>query len=743
MGYNSLRDKIQQTLTGRTSGTQVTPDSHQAMAEDVLNYIQEVENISLSGLEGIAYTDTTPVQPDEANCAYISAVPSNTTYTYKNFADENGDAVSITATTDPLFVILFWNKKYWSYLATTSAPHLHVSAELTDSNDEVPSSKAVNDALQGKQNTLTAGKGISINGNTISCTVSGGSGGGSVTVDSTISSTSTNPVQNKVIYSALAGKQDKLTAGTGISINGDTISCTVSGGGKFATGENVKEVSIFDSFSDLNSKTAAQKENMLPNGVIAETLPHCEDTQGDTDLSITDEDGNMLVLFSKGHIKTKNFDSSKINPITPTSSDLFLNVKDYGAVGNGTTDDTEALENAMADAFAKSKSLYFPSGTYKIRRSLTLRSNMEIFGHKSAVIKKKAASTTTLTQAASAGATTIYVASVDGFEVGDQFCISSEARTYPAARHCSLGIVTKINTTNNSITFVSCYDSIKHGTIKNHAVGCYVTNSFAIFRSWGMFYDANNVEIHDLTLDGNRQNGEFGDWMNGCVHIDATTGAVDGITYKYPASNLTLRDLVIKNSPFDGVSDQGDGGLTIENCRIDNPYMHGVHFGTNYSGAKCVANEITGTANGAAFFWCQNAQNIEISTNIIKNCYKGCSDYEYGTPAQNSIITNNIFINITNYVFDFSNTGSTFKDKLIICNNMIEDVNYIIANLANKTKVSFCENIITNFVTVPTYLFATGGANNLYFIGNIAIGANEIFSNSSITKLVEVGNSWN
>lgn len=447
--------------------------------------------------------------------------------------------------------------------------------------------------------------------------------------------------------------------------------------------------------------------------------------------------------FATGHIKTKNFDSSKINPITPTSSDLFLNVKDYGAVGNGTTDDTEALENAMADAFAKSKSLYFPSGTYKIRRSLTLRSNMEIFGHKSAVIKKKAASTTTLTQAASAGATTIYVASVDGFEVGDQFCISSEASTYPAARHCSLGIVTKINTTNNSITFVSCYDSIKHGTIKNHVVGCYVTNSFAIFRSWGMFYDANNVEIHDLTLDGNRQNGEFGDWMNGCVHIDATTGAADGITYKYPASNLTLRDLVIKNSPFDGVSDQGDGGLTMENCRIDNPYMHGVHFGTNYSGAKCVANEITGTANGAAFFWCQNVQNIEISTNIIKNCYKGCSDYEYSTPAQNSIITNNIFINITNYVFDFSHTGSTFKDKLIICNNMIEDVNYIIANLANKTKVSFCENIITNFVAVPTYLFATGGANNLYFIGNIAIGANEIFSNSSITKLVEVGNSWN
>jgi len=67
------------------------------------------------------------------------------------------------------------------------------------------------------------------------------------TIDSTLSSTSTNPIQNKVVYNALAGKQDKLTAGTGISISGNTISCTVSGGGgEFATGEKVSEVSITD-----------------------------------------------------------------------------------------------------------------------------------------------------------------------------------------------------------------------------------------------------------------------------------------------------------------------------------------------------------------------------------------------------------------------------------------------------------------------------------------------------------------
>ena len=44
------------------------------------------------------------------------------------------------------------------------------------------------------------------------------------TIDSALSSTSTNAVQNKVIYTALSGKQDKLTAGSNITISGTTIS---------------------------------------------------------------------------------------------------------------------------------------------------------------------------------------------------------------------------------------------------------------------------------------------------------------------------------------------------------------------------------------------------------------------------------------------------------------------------------------------------------------------------------------
>ena len=50
------------------------------------------------------------------------------------------------------------------------------------------------------------------------------SGGGGITVDDQLSTTSTNPVQNRVITNALSDKQATLTAGTGISISNNTIS---------------------------------------------------------------------------------------------------------------------------------------------------------------------------------------------------------------------------------------------------------------------------------------------------------------------------------------------------------------------------------------------------------------------------------------------------------------------------------------------------------------------------------------
>jgi hypothetical protein len=61
-----------------------------------------------------------------------------------------------------------------------------------------------------------------------------------------------------------------------------------------------------------------------------------------------------------------------------TDFNQIVNVKAYGAVGNGITDDTTAIQNAMNNA---SRSiLYFPPGTYRTTSTITVKSYVTMLG---------------------------------------------------------------------------------------------------------------------------------------------------------------------------------------------------------------------------------------------------------------------------------------------------------------------------------------------------------------------------
>jgi hypothetical protein len=57
-------------------------------------------------------------------------------------------------------------------------------------------------------------------------------------------------------------------------------------------------------------------------------------------------------------------------------------VKDaaYGATGNGTTDDTAAVQNAVNAAATAGLPVYFPAGTYKVTSTIVLPGNLQIIG---------------------------------------------------------------------------------------------------------------------------------------------------------------------------------------------------------------------------------------------------------------------------------------------------------------------------------------------------------------------------
>lgn len=96
--------------------------------------------------------------------------------------------------------------------------------------------------------------------------------------------------------------------------------------------------------------------------------------------TVKGSDGNLYVALA-----ASGPSSTAVDPVgdaTQTWKNLCLgealNVKDFGAVGDGVTDDTAALNAAMTAAAGER--LYFPSGTYLTSESVKIPSNTEIFG---------------------------------------------------------------------------------------------------------------------------------------------------------------------------------------------------------------------------------------------------------------------------------------------------------------------------------------------------------------------------
>ena len=184
-----MADEDSTTLDVYSNG--VTINGENVVTEDQLADYQPV----LSAGTGIDITDNVISATGGSSVTIATAITSSSTNTEAAGALATYQAVSGKAN------VVSLTQVQYDALVSAGTVDNNTVYNITDATAFDPATKAdasaltqVEQSLSGKQDTLSAGTGIEISGNVISAT-----GGGGVTVDSTISTSSTNPVQNAVI----------------------------------------------------------------------------------------------------------------------------------------------------------------------------------------------------------------------------------------------------------------------------------------------------------------------------------------------------------------------------------------------------------------------------------------------------------------------------------------------------------------------------------------------------------------
>lgn len=92
-----------------------------------------------------------------------------------------------------------------------------------------------------------------------------------------------------------------------------------------------------------------------------------------------DGDGNPVAVSLEGSMAAPDFTALGIGAVTRSAGDKFsdaVSVKDFGATGNGLSDDTLAIQKALAAHDA----VYIPPGTYLISGTITLGERQRLYG---------------------------------------------------------------------------------------------------------------------------------------------------------------------------------------------------------------------------------------------------------------------------------------------------------------------------------------------------------------------------
>jgi hypothetical protein len=345
----------------------------------------------------------------------------------------------------------------------------------------------------------------------------------------------------------------------------------------------------------------------------------------------------------------------------------MINVKSYGAVGDGIADDYTAINNAIQSLSLTGGTVFFPPGTYNISSAVSLISNVSVQGSGvgSTFIKNTGAALSpnnmgVIAYGTSTGTTYAINAPVEGgntvttttaadsthFSVGQTAYITGPF----AGNYWFPTFFSKISAVNTSTGVITLVEPLPIGGI-----------------NWTLIQvctPLNNVSVSDLTVIQSSDGGiVFELVQNGtvkncnvtsgvptapivvigsrdCIIERCNAGTGMGILELFGCFNGTIRDSVGREILIDG----GSQDCFVYNNIVENPTTHGITLADQTNRISIMSNIITNITGSSAGIFKPGTANLEgdciIAYNTLSSSSSGATGIALSNSANNTITGN-------------------------------------------------------------------------------------------------------
>jgi len=290
---------------------------------------------------------------------------------------------------------------------------------------------------------------------------------------------------------------------------------------------------------------------------------------------------------------------------------ITVGLKDADIVGS----DNRALQAAVDYiAMLGGGTVRILQGTYLMKDSLHLRSNITVIGEENTVLRKCDSHKSSLVTDGDYGEEQITVADASGFEVGTGITVRDDNA---GGFHTTVATIIASEEEN---VFIINKPLLADCMVRRNAIA---KTTFPVISG----YYVENIKLENLTIDGNRENNEP---LNGC------RGA--GI-FLYRANHVHITDCVTHSYNGDGISFQQSNDIIIESCVSHNNANLGFHPGSG-SQRPIMRNNTAYNNGGDGLFLCWRVRHGLFEGNELKDNERyGIS---IGHKDSDNILRNNI-----------------------------------------------------------------------------------------------------